>query len=58
MCSFYVLYYSHQEGWGGMWALFSECKIAQGDLTNWMSLLPSNIVDENSPNPDALSIST
>ena len=30
-------------------------KIDQPDFTDWMSLLPSNLVDENNPNPEAFS---
>lgn len=39
-------------------ALNSECKADQDNFTDWMSFLPSNLVEEITPNPKALSKST
>ena len=39
-------------------ALSSECKIAQAHVTDWISFLPSNLMEEISPNPEALGVNT
>ena len=38
-----------------MQALRSACKIDQGDFIDWMSFLPSKLIEETNPNPEALS---
>ena len=43
---FYVVYYSLLEGLGG--------GIQALNFTEWISLLPSNLVKEINPNPEAL----
>ena len=40
---------------GRMRALSSECRGEGADFTNWMTFLPSDLVEEISPNPEALS---
>ena len=39
-------------------ALSSECKIDQAGLADWMSLIPSNFINEISPNPEVLIANT
>ena len=43
---------------GKMWVLSSECKIDQTDFTNWVSFLPSNLMEEIRPNLDVHSVNT
>ena len=37
------------------WALSSKFKINQANFKNWISFLQSNLMEEISPNPEALS---
>ena len=37
------------------WALSSACKTDQGDFTDWMPFLPSNLMKKVSSNTEALS---
>ena len=39
-------------------AISSECKINQSDCTDWISFLSSNLMEEISPNSEALSANT
>ena len=45
--------------WGGRARfLSSECKTGQADFTDWISFLPTNFIEETSPNPDDLNANT
>ena len=39
-------------------ALISACKIDQADFTDWVSILPSNLVEEISLNTEVLGTNT
>ena len=43
---------------GRTWAFSSECKTDQSDFTDWMNFLLSNLMEEISPNPEALNANT
>ena len=40
---------------GKTWNLCFECKTDEADFIDWMSFLPTNLMEEISPNPEALS---
>ena len=40
------------------WALSSECKTDQNDLTDWMYFLLSNLMEETNPNAKVLNANT
>ena len=40
------------------WALSSESKTDQAHVTDWMSFLQSNLMEEIGPNPELLSTNT
>ena len=51
MCVFYVPYYSSIKGARD---LSSACETDRADFTDWMSFLPSNLVEKISSNKDVL----
>ena len=57
MSSCYVLHYAPITGVVAR-ALSSVCKTDRANFTDWMPFLPSNIMEQISPNTVALSVST
>ena len=53
MCLFYALHYSSYSEQGVGFKFWMD--IEQADFTDWMSFLSSNLIEEISPNPEALS---
>ena len=58
MCVFILRSFLFSSRGGRAWALISGFKTDRADFTDWMSFLPSNLAEEISSYPEALSKNT